>query len=137
MIIVISFFAHGVKEININRYRVHLRVLPTNSVTDIYQHSDVVLKHMPKDVLKTLFYRKKKIVLPAGQDRRMRKVNATNAAKSATKSAYCYISEFYQLKNNFRVSLWFLTDIDIVNPPVKLDAKIIFTLETELPKLLE
>lgn len=72
MIIVISFFVHGVKEMNINRYRVHLQILPTNNATDIYPHSEVVLKHMPKDALKT-----------------QRKVNGTNAAEYAAKSAYC------------------------------------------------
>ena len=47
-----NFFAHCIKEIDIKRYGDDLQILPSNNAVDIYQYSDTILKHMPKDVLK-------------------------------------------------------------------------------------
>lgn len=52
------------KEINIKRYGDDLQILSINNPTDIYRYLDAMLKHMPKDALKTcekaILYRKKK-----------------------------------------------------------------------------
>ena len=55
-------------------YEEDLQILPTNKPTNIYQYSESILKHMPKDSLKS-FKKKhlltvKKIVVPTNQDRR-------------------------------------------------------------------
>ena len=56
-----NFFIHWIKEIDIKCYRDDLQILQTNNATDIYRYSDTLLKHMPKETLKTFFYTVKKI----------------------------------------------------------------------------
>ena len=88
LIIINYFFAHWIKEIDIKRYADDIPVLPlTNTINihqysdaddipvlpltnkiNIHQYSDEILKHIPKDELKTiqndLLYSKKKFVIP-------------------------------------------------------------------------
>lgn len=67
MMTVNNFFVFWIKEINIKRYGDDLEIVLTNNVTDIYRYLDAVLKHMPKNALKTfaktLLYSKKKDIL--------------------------------------------------------------------------
>ena len=67
MMTVNNFFVLWIKEINIKRYGDDLEIVLTNNVTDIYRYLDAVLKHMPKNALKTfaktLLYSKKKDIL--------------------------------------------------------------------------
>ena len=59
LITVNNFFAHWVKEISITKYGSDRELPPTFSPWEIYQYSDQILKHLPKDDLKQykkLFY---------------------------------------------------------------------------------
>ena len=52
LIIVNNFFAHWVKEISITKYGSDRELPPTFTPWEIYQYSDAILKHLPKDSLK-------------------------------------------------------------------------------------
>ena len=59
IITVNNFFAHWVKETSITKYGSDRELPPTFSPWEIYQYSDQILKHLPKDDLKQykkLFY---------------------------------------------------------------------------------
>ena len=45
---------HWVKEISITKYGSDRELPPTFSPWEIYQYSDQMLKHLPKDILKTI-----------------------------------------------------------------------------------
>ena len=49
-----NFFAHFIKEVNVTKYRNDKQLIPTFLSYEIYQYSDSVLKHLPKDSLKKL-----------------------------------------------------------------------------------
>ena len=53
LITVNNFFAHFVKEISVTKYGSNKELIPTFSPYDTYQYSDAMLKHLPKDTLKT------------------------------------------------------------------------------------
>lgn len=53
MIAINKFFAQWTKEMEIKCYEEDLQILPTNKPTNIYQYSESILKHMPKDSLKS------------------------------------------------------------------------------------
>ena len=67
MMTVNKFFVLWIKEIDIKRYEDHLQIILTNNVTDIYRYLNTILKHVPKNALKTfaktLLYSKKKDIL--------------------------------------------------------------------------
>ena len=54
MITVNSFFGHLVKEISRTRYGHDKQLILTFSPYEIYQYSDTMLKHLPKDSLKKI-----------------------------------------------------------------------------------
>ena len=54
MITVNNFFAHWVIEIGITKYGSDKELPPTLSLWEVYQYSDQMLKHLPKDVPKTI-----------------------------------------------------------------------------------
>lgn len=75
MITVNNFFAHWIKEISITRYGSDKELLLTFSPWEVYQYSDQLLKHLPKDALKTiqktlLFSKKPVYLAQVGYDRR-------------------------------------------------------------------
>ena len=49
-----NFFAHWVKEIRITKYGSDKELPPTFSPYEVYQYADGMLKHLPKDELKTI-----------------------------------------------------------------------------------
>ena len=65
LITVNNFFVHLVKEISIARYGNDKQLMPTFSPFEIYQYSDLMLKHLPKNsfkkIEKTMFYSKQSI----------------------------------------------------------------------------
>ena len=67
MIPVNNFFAHWIKDVTVKRYGDDIAVLPINTTLDIYRYSELMLKHLPNDVLGTfqheLLYSKKKVVI--------------------------------------------------------------------------
>ena len=48
-----NFFAHWIKEIDINRLGDDVPVLPTTNTIEIYKYSDAMLKHSPKKCVKS------------------------------------------------------------------------------------
>ena len=54
LITVNNFFAHWVKEISITKYGSDKELPPTFSPWEVYQYSDQMLKHLPKDSLKSI-----------------------------------------------------------------------------------
>ena len=54
LITVNKIFAHVVKEISITKYGSDRELPPQFSPWEIYQYSDQILKHLPKDDLKTI-----------------------------------------------------------------------------------
>ena len=49
-----NFFAHLIKEISVTRYGNDKQRIPTFSPYEIYQYSDSMLKHLPKNSLKKI-----------------------------------------------------------------------------------
>ena len=60
-----NFFAHFVKEVSVTKYGSDKELIPTFPTYEIYQYADPMLKHLPKDALKTiektLLYSKKSV----------------------------------------------------------------------------
>ena len=52
LITVNNLFAHSIKEISVTNYGNDKQLIPTFSPYEIYQYSDAMLKHLPKDSLK-------------------------------------------------------------------------------------
>ena len=52
LITVNNLFAHLVKEISITKYGSNKELIPTFSPYEIYQYSDSISKHLPKDAPK-------------------------------------------------------------------------------------
>ena len=54
LITVNNFLAHWIKGIDIKRYGDDIPILSLANTVDIYQYSDKILNHMPKEALKTI-----------------------------------------------------------------------------------
>ena len=54
LITVSNFFTHLVKEMSITKYGSNKNLIPTFSLHETYQHAGAMLKHLPKDALKTI-----------------------------------------------------------------------------------
>ena len=54
MITVNNIFGHLIKEISVTKYGSDKELIPTFSPYEIYQYSDAMLKHLPKDSLKKM-----------------------------------------------------------------------------------
>lgn len=80
-----------------------------------------------------------KVILPTGQDTRLNTTTAANAVNKTDNNLAGRIGKFADLtsQNIPLESLTFLTDIGLVNHPIKVDIKVICTLETYLNKLFE
>ena len=137
-----NFFAHWIKEIDIKCLGDDIPILPTTNTIPIYRYSNRLLKHMPKDSLaiieNNLLYSKKKVKLPAGEDKRDTHTAAGGDANNRTDDNIDErIQKFQnQLKNTYwyRVPLKYIVDIGQVNTPIKFHN---ITFETDLQKLFE
>ena len=158
LITVNSFFAHWVKERSITKYGSDKELPPTFSPWEVYQDSDQLLKHLPRDALKTLqktLLFSKKIVYFASKSYDRRNYNSkdltytglTTAETTAKKKNHAKvlnidetISLFHsQLENEFvyRISLRYFSDIGKINFPTKIDYRIKLFLETNMGQLFE
>ena len=158
MITVNNFFAHWVKEISITKYGSDKELPRTLSPWEVYQYSDQMLKHLPKDVLKTiqktLLFSKTLVYFAKvgynGWNYNSKGLTYTglNAAETtALKQAHTKdlnidqrISLFQeQLKNEHlhRIPLRYFSDIGKINFPTKTDYRIKLFLETRMEKLFE
>ena len=137
------FFAHFVKEINITRYGKDKQLMPTFPPYEIYQYSDVMLKHLPEKALKklqdTLLYSKKNVTYNKSTTDR-RTYNSTTLGDITDDNLDDRIDKFQnQLKSEFvyRTPLCYFTDIGKINFPLKFDFKIECHLETDMKKLFQ
>ena len=153
-----NFFAHWVKEISITNYGSDKELPPRFTPWEIYQYSDSVLKHLPKDSLKTiqkhLLYSKEPVFYANtvydrrnfnGKDVDTTVLSTADATKKKKAQAIDInitkrIELFWnQLKNEFiyRVPLRYFSDIGKINFPTKIDYRIKLQLETSMGKLFE
>ena len=121
-------------------------ILPLNNTVDIYRYSEELLKHMPKDALKTiqndLIYSKDKVVIYGDNNDRRAYYTTTNATAGnrTDKNLTDRIAKFQnQIKNEYvhRIPLKYLCDVDLVNQCFKFSTKYILTLETDMQRLFE
>ena len=140
-----NFFAHWIKEIDIKRLGDDTPILPTTNTVEIYKYSDAILKHIPKNALAViendLLYSKKKVKLPADEDRRDQHTTAGEDADNRKDDNIDErIQKFQnQLKNTYwyRIPLKYLCDIGYVNTPIKFNTKWRLTFETNMSRLFE
>ena len=158
MITVNNFFAHWVKEISVTKYGSDKELPSTFSPWEVYQYSDVMLKHLPSDALKTiaktLLYDKQPVYFAdTSYDRRnwtavgtgLRGLKAADqATKKASQATDLNIgrrTKLFQnhLKNEYvyRAPLWYLCDISKINFPSKIHYIIKLFLETNMNRLFE
>ena len=77
-----NYFAHWIKEIGIKRYGDDIAILPLTNTVNNYRYSEELLKHMPKDALKTiennLLYSKKRVAIYSNDNDRRAHYTTTN-----------------------------------------------------------
>ena len=140
-----NFFAHWIKEIDIKRLGDDLPVLPTTNTIEIYKYSDAMLKHVPKKALKViendLLYSRKKVKLPAGEERRdEHTANAENANNRTDDNIDERIQKFQnQLKTDYfyRIPLKYICNLGKVNQPIRFNTKWRITFEQDMQRLFE
>ena len=157
LITVNNFFAHWVKEISITKYGSDRELPPIFSPWEIYQYSDQMLKHLPKDsqkaIQKIFLYSKKPVYYGnTAYDRRnfnskdlvTTGLNATeitalkkNHAKYLNKDKKIELFQD-QLSEEFvhRIPLRYFSDIGKINFPTKIDYRIKLFLETNMTRFL-
>ena len=140
-----NFFAHWIKEIDIKRLGDDVPVLPTTNTIEIYKYSDAMLKHVPKKALKViendLLYSRKKVKLPAGEERRdEHTANAENANNRTDDNIDERIQKFQnQLKTDYfyRIPLKYICNLGKVNQPIRFNTKWRITFEQDMQTLFE
>ena len=145
LITVNNFFAHWIKEIDIQKLGDDQPILPTINTVEIYKYSDQILKHLPKKSLKLiekdLLFSKKKVKLPTGEDRRKKFIAAGGDADERTDDNLDErIEKFHdQLENTYyyRIPLKYICELGFVNQPVKFNTKWRIIFESDLSRLFE
>ena len=158
LITVNNFFAHWVKEISITKYGSDRELPPIFSPWEIYQYSDQMLKHLPKDsqkaIQKIFLYSKKPVYYGnTAYDRRnfnskdsvttgLNATEITALKKNHAKDLNIdeRIELFHdQLSEEFvcRIPLRYFSDIGKINFPTKIDSRIKLFLETNMTRLFE
>ena len=140
-----NFFAHWIKEIDIKRLGDDVPVLPTTNTIEIYKYSNAMLKHVPKKALKViendLLYSRKKVKLPAGEERRdEHTANAENANNRTDDNIDERIQKFQnQLKTDYfyRIPLKYICNLGKVNQPIRFNTKWRITFEQDMQRLFE
>ena len=132
-----------IKEISVTKYGNDKQLIPTFSPYEIYQYSDAMLKHLPKDSLKknqtTLLYDNTVVYYnKTTMDRRTRNSNTANYITDLN------INERLQKFKNqlkieyvYRIPLKYFTDLGKIIFPLKIDFRIKCHLETDMKKLFE
>ena len=121
-----KFFPHWVKEINILKKGTNKFLIPTLTLQEIYQYSDLMLKHWPKNVLKMiendLLYREELVIIKGFDDRRIH--NTNNKVSRTDDSLENRQDEFdaqIDAKYVYRVPLKYFCDLGKINFPTKID----------------
>ena len=158
LITVNNFFAHWVKEISITKYGSDKELPPTFTPWETYQYSDAMLKHFPKDSLKTiqkhLLYSKQPVYYgnTAYDRRNFNGTNLVTTGLNATEIATLKknhvkdknIDERIELFHDelseefvYRIPLRYFSDIGKIIFPTKFDYRIKLFLETTPVRLFE
>ena len=158
LITVNDFFAHWVKEISITKYGSDKELPPTFTPWEIYQYSDEMLKHLPKDSLKTIqkhLLHSKEPVFYGNTAYDGRNFNLSNLVTTGLNAAQtATLKKNYAKDNNidkrielfhdqiseelvYRILLRYLSDIGKINFPTKIDYRIKLFLETNPVRLFE
>ena len=158
LITVNNFFAHWVKEINITKYGSERKLPTTFSPWEIYQCSDQMLKHLPKDSLKTIqknFQYSKKPVYYGNTAHERRNFNSKDISTTGLNTAQITEKKKQHAKDLniddrtdlfqdqladefvYRIPLRYFSDIGKINFPTKIDYRIKFFLETDMIRLFE
>ena len=140
-----NFFAHWIKEIDIKRLGDDTPILPTTNTVEIYKYSDAILKHIPKNALAViqndLLYSRKKVKLPANEDRRdQHTAQGEDADNRTDDNIDDRIQKFRtQLQNTYyyRIRLKYICGIGYINTPIKFNTKWRLTFETNMSRLFE
>ena len=147
MITVNNIFGHLIKEISVTKYGSDKELIPTFSPYEIYQYSDAMLKHLPKDSLKknekTLLYSNKSVyynsalifqIIHNGAGTRNVTIKANNAKDLIIDERITKFQD--QLKDEYvyRIPLRYFKDIGKINFPIKIDFRITCYLETEMKR---
>ena len=129
MITVNNYFAHLVKEISVTRYGNNKQLILIFSPYEIYQYSDSMLKHLPKNALKkiekTMLYSYQPIYFNRTTLER-RTFNSRTANNITDLNINERIAKFQNQKKNefvYRVPLRYFTDIGKINFPHSLFLK--------------
>ena len=115
-----NFFAHWIKEIDIKRYDDDIPVLPLTNTIEVYKYSNAMLKHVPDDALEVLrydlLYSKKKVELPADEDKQDYRTSAGgNNGRRTDDNLEDRIDKFqdqiqktryYRIPMKYRISDW-------------------------------
>ena len=158
LITVNNIFAYWVKEISITKYGSDRELPPTFSPWEIYQYSDQMLKHLPKDSLKTIqknFQYSKKPVYYGNTAHERRNFNSKDISTTGLNTAQITekkkqhakdlniddsIDLFHnQLADEFvcRIPLRYFSDIGKINFPTKIDYRIKLFLKTDMTRLFQ
>ena len=132
-----------IKEISVTKYGNNKQVISTFSPYEIYQYSNVMLKHLPRDCLekiqKMLLYDNTAVYFSETTiDRRTH--NSKTAIDKTDLSINKRLQIFKnQLKNEYvcRIPLRYFIDLDKVNFPLQINFRIKCHLETDMKKLFE
>ena len=151
LITVNNFFAHWLKEISVTKYGTNKELTPTTTPQEIYQYSDVMLKHLPTKSLKVvenyLLYSKEEVVIPYNLDGRfhgMVKDASNRVIHNVIRSDGNFRDREAKFRNQlkdqyvYRILLKYISDIGRkIKFPTKIDMKIRLTLETNMKKLFD
>ena len=142
MITVNNFLGHWFTDTDIRRFPDDMNVIPTNNSVSIANYSNAQMKYWPeksvKELLKNMLYFNKPVYLDADVTRRL---NNDNVDKDRTDPNLTYrianLKVYLFKKWVYKIPLLYLCDLGKVNFAIKIDTKIILTLERNLNKLFE
>ena len=143
-------FCHLVKEISVTKYRSDKDLISTFSPYKVYQYSDSMLNHFPKDTLakieKTLFYSKKAVYFNKtslgrrvhnGAGETKTEVKRKNATDLNIQDRITKFHDMLRGDHVYRVPLKCFTDIRKINFPLRIDLRLKLHLGTEMKKLFQ
>ena len=158
LITVNNFFTHLVKEVSVTNYGSDKELIPTFSPYEIYQYSGAMLKHLPKDVLKTIekthlyskesvYYNNVNIDIRNHNGGGISTTGLNVMQIATTKKNYGKdlniddrITKFKEMLKNervYRIPLRYFTDIGKINFPTKIDYRVKLHLKKDMKKLFE
>ena len=142
LVTVNGFFFRWLKEIDIRRYPDDVRILPLNNTVSIADYAANQLKHLPgkslPDLRDAILYNKNSVMLTGSKNWRS---NTSTCIKDRQDANLVWrlssLKGDLKDKNCYRIPLGYLLSLGLVNFAYQIDMRFIFTLETNLNRLLE